>query len=172
MARNILAVAKSVQQLVDLLSVDLGSEALKNVKIFENKTKATPTSKLTVETKSASNSFLKSIKIGNTSVSALQLPGKSQGQLISSPLAKALATSSQSFIPVLSIQQLQELLAKSSKSKQTSLSSSSNAVMTIAGQSSKVTTTASKVQSSPVAMGTGQGSQSSSTDSEQFARQW
>ncbi len=177
MARNILGVAKSVQVLVDLLSVDLGNEALKNIKVFEKKPTGTQlssvtstTSKSTLEsTKSSSNALSKSVKISNTPISSVQLPSKQQVQLSSSPLNKVL-TSTSGFIPVLSIQQLQELLARTKPASPLSGGTvKTTGAVTTAVQSSKIGTVVSKVQSPFVAMVT---EQSSSADSEQFTRQW
>ncbi len=170
MGRNILTVDKSVQVLVNLLMLkmeDISSNMLKNVNLYERKTVSqSTTSKSTVDTtKSISHAQPpKSIKIGNTMIPTLKLPAKSQGQLNSSPLSRALTTSSQGFIPVLTIQQLQELLLKSVP-KPVSMAASGNVKINVltssvsstgaVGQSSIVSTGSKVIGQSPVTTGQG-----------------
>lgn len=159
MGRNILTVDRSVQVLVNLLMVkteDLSSNMLKNVKLFERKTVSSKSTTIdTTKFKSVSHAQPpKSIKIGNTTIPTLKLPAKSQGQLNSSSLSRALTTSNQGFIPVLTIQQLQELLSKSvpkpvsmtaSGNVKVNVLSSSVSSTGVVGQSSIVTTAVSKI---------------------------
>ena len=137
-AQQILLVQKSVQILVGLLVVkteDLGT--LSKVKIFERKVVSQANSvqqAVAAANKKSGSSKVgpgtpirtvptKSLKIGNSTIPTVQsikLPALSQGQLGTSSLPKVLTSSGQSFIPVLSVQQLQELLKSMPPASRTS----------------------------------------------------